>query len=169
MPFAVAREEFVDESAHLDFVEVGEIARPKHLLADRLHDLNFQASVFHQLENQIALFVRRLPWPVVTAAVVLSTMGALLWRWRPFAGSIFLSGDETRGLHLPVDRTLQGFVEPGSFARDVVGVCELGFDANAELMTAVAWKAQPLAVVGDDFDCHLVLGWLHPGNKKARR
>ena len=51
---------------------------------------------------------------------------------------------------------MQGFIEPGGFARDVVGVCELRLDAHTELVTAVAGKSQPLAVVGDDFDCHRV-------------
>ena len=35
---------------------------------------------------------------------------------------------------------------------------EFGFDAHAELMTAIARKAQAFTVIADDFDCHLM--WL---------
>ena len=49
---------------------------------------------------------------------------------------------------------MQGFVEPRRLAIDVFCIHELGFDADAELMTAVPGKPETFAIICDDFDCH---------------
>jgi hypothetical protein len=44
---------------------------------------------------------------------------------------------------------LERFIKPSGFKAHVVGVVEFTFQGDAELMTAVAGKSQPFAVIGD--------------------
>jgi hypothetical protein len=55
--FPVAGQEFVDQSAHLDLVELCEITVTEHLVADRFHNLDFNSAVVYDLEHKIPLLV----------------------------------------------------------------------------------------------------------------
>ena len=60
----MACEQFVDESAHLDFVQVREIPEAEHFLAELLDDADADAGVFHQLEHPDRVVCR---WPSMFA------------------------------------------------------------------------------------------------------
>lgn len=77
-------------------------------------------------------------------------------------------GDEAGVLDFMIHTPLEGVVETVALVSDVFNASDLGFDANRELVTRIARQAEPLRVVGNQFEGHIFLSLMVSGHEKAR-
>jgi len=126
-----------------------------------------------EIAEELALLVGALPRPVavdrtraaarggsvavrvavvtVAMTVVAMTVGSTV---RCCGFAVGVTGDKPGLLDLTIDGILEQSVEARGLVGDLGEVGQFGLAGDAELVGAVAGQAQPLGVIGDEFDCH---------------
>ncbi len=146
-PSTVLLEDAINETARLEFVELLH-GGPEHFPAEVFDVLLVEVVLLDKFQDQVLLLVTAMPAIAIGVPVrnrsnrLSGVRGGLL------GDSISLVRDKSRALDFLVHAALERVVEAGAFARHIVDVADLGFDANRELVARIARKSETLRVVG---------------------
>lgn len=162
-------DQFPDETGGLELVELPH-PDAEAIEGQFLDDVAVEVVLGDELEDEFFLLVGTGPASVAVGGGIETVDGAI--DSPVVTESVFVSGDEADRLDFTIDGVLEEVVEPRGFALHLAQVRQLGLDRDRKLVRTVAGQAEPLGVVGDEFDCHVgfPFWWvgLVPGHEKTR-